>query len=100
MKHKKYLFLQRQSPLAGGPESFDLAMTAAAFDQEVTLLLLDDGVLWLQHGLPELVEEAVDTILVEQESAIERGLDARLFSLCGRGEVTALIAAADIVVSA
>jgi sulfur relay (sulfurtransferase) DsrF/TusC family protein len=81
MKLKNFLFLQRRSPAAAGPEAFDLALTAAAFDQEVTLLLLDEGVHWLSQGLPELVRDSIETILVESQC-----------------DVPALIAAADVVV--
>src|SRR5271165_564906 len=99
MKLKNFLFLHRRSPAAAGPEAFDLVMTAAAFDQEVTLLLLDDGVHWLSQGLPELVRESVEVIAVERESLSERGmtLPAELRTL-DRSAVPALIAAADVVV--
>jgi len=99
MKLKTFLFLHRRAPAAAGPEAFDLAMTAAAFDQEVTLLLLDDAVHWLNQGLPELVRESVETIAVEHQSLIERGMTLpsglRSFE---RDAIAALIAAADVVV--
>ena len=81
MKLKNFLFLQRRSPAAAGPEPFDLALTAAAFDQEVTIVLMDQGVHWLGQGLPDLVRESVETILIEDEC-----------------DLPALIAAADVVV--
>jgi tRNA 2-thiouridine synthesizing protein C len=102
MKLKTFLFLQRQAPLAAGPEAFDLALTAAVFDQEVRLMLLDDGVYWLLAGLPELVRESVETITVERQSLEERGLaELPLPAFVGieeRAALPGLIAAADLVV--
>jgi tRNA 2-thiouridine synthesizing protein C len=103
MKQKKFLFLHRQPPLATGAECFDLAMTAAAFDQEVCLLLLDDGVYWLAAGLPELLLESVEHFGVERQSLAPRGLaDQALppsFRLYEQDAVADLIAQADIVVT-
>ncbi len=98
--HKTFLFLQTRAPLEAGPEAFDLALTAAAFDHEVRLVLADDGVRWLRAGLPELVTEAVEQIAVEQDSLTERGMAApEGIALVGRAELAAMIAAADIVVT-
>jgi len=99
MKLKRFLFLMRRSPASAGPEAFDLVMTAAAFDQEVTLILLDDGVFWLDRGLPELVTETVEHIAVERESLEERGsAPSPGVRLEPRSAIDALIAGADIVV--
>ena len=98
--HKIFLFLQTRAPLEAGPEAFDLALTAAAFDHEVRLVLADDGVQWLRAGLPELVTEAIDQIAVEQDSLAERGVTApEGIPLVARAELGALIAAAEIVVT-
>jgi sulfur relay (sulfurtransferase) DsrF/TusC family protein len=98
--HKTFLFLQTRAPLAAGPEAFDLALTAAAFDHEVRLVLADDGVQWLRAGLPELVAEAVEQIAVEQESLAERGMAApEGIPIVARGELAALLAASDVVVT-
>ena len=94
---KRYLFLQTNSPLQGGPEAFDLALTAAAFDHEVHLVLADDGVFWLRAGLPELVTEAVEQISYERESLSERGLSAS--GEIGRADLAILIAGSDVVVT-
>jgi len=103
MKIREFLFLQRQAPLSAGPEAFDLAMTAAAFDQEVRLLLLDDAAHWLTLGLPDLVRDSIDHIGVERESLQERGLShLTLPDFChlhARADIAAMIAAADIVVT-
>jgi hypothetical protein len=99
MRLKNFLFLQALAPAAGGPEAFDLALTAAAFDQEVTLLLIDDGVFWLYRGLPEIVCDAVEHIAIERESLIERALPLPDgLRLIDRSAIAAVIAAADVVV--
>jgi sulfur relay (sulfurtransferase) DsrF/TusC family protein len=99
--HKTFLFLQTKAPLEAGPEAFDLALTAAAFDHEVRLVLADNGVHWLRSGLPEIVTEAVEQIAVELESLAERGMAAPGgISLLAREELAALLAGADVVVTA
>jgi sulfur relay (sulfurtransferase) DsrF/TusC family protein len=99
--HKSFLFLQTKAPLEAGPEAFDLALTAAAFDHEVRLVLADDGVHWLRAGLPEIVTEAVEQIAVEQDSLAERGMAApEGIPLLAREELAALLAGADVVVTA
>ena len=94
---KSFLFLQSRAPLDAGPEAFDLALTAAAFDHEVHLVLADDGVFWLRAGLPELVTEAVEQIVWERESLTKRGLSAS--AEITREDLAALIAASDVVVT-
>lgn len=94
---KSYLFIQTKSPLAAGPEAFDLALTAAAFDHEVHLVLADDGVFWLRAGLPELVNEAVEQIVYERESLTERGLSAP--AEITHEELAKLIDRSDVVVT-
>lgn len=97
---KNFLFVQTRAPLEGGPEAFDLVMTAAAFDQEVRLVLADDGVQWLRTGLPELVMEAVEQIAVEQESLAERGMAApEGIPLVARADLVVLLAGSDVVVT-
>ena len=100
MRARNFLFLQTRPPVSAGPEAFDLALTAAAFDHEVRLVLADDGVFWLKAGLPELVTEAVEQIAAERESLAERGLaEPAGIALLARGELARLIAAADVVVT-
>ncbi len=94
---KSYLFLQTKPPLEAGPEAFDLALTAAAFDHEVHLVLADDGVFWRRAGLPELVRETVEHIAWERESLRERGLSAP--TEISRSDLAGLIAASDVVVT-
>lgn len=94
---KRYLFLQTRSPLEGGPEAFDLALTAAAFDHEVHLVLAEDGVFWLRAGLPDMVRETIDQINWESESMTERGLSVP--EMISRADLAGLIAESDVVVS-
>ncbi len=117
---RKFLFIMRYSPWPGviPGECLDMAMTVAAFDQAVSLLFLDDGVLQLQTGqIPPAgyrgrvlnpVWDALElyditTLWVEQESLRQRGLDAtrllRPIQLIRRPDVPDLIAAHDRVVS-
>jgi sulfur relay (sulfurtransferase) DsrF/TusC family protein len=94
---KTFLFIQTKAPLEGGPESFDLALTAAAFDHEVHLVLADDGVFWLKAGLPEIVAESVEQITYERESLAERGLTS--LNQISREDLAKLIAETDVVVT-
>jgi sulfur relay (sulfurtransferase) DsrF/TusC family protein len=94
---KSFLFIQTKSPLEAGPEAFDLALTAAAFDHEVQLVLAEDGVFWQRTGLPELVSEAVEQIVWERESLTDRGLTAS--AEITREELTMLISTSDVVVT-
>ncbi|WP_404360172.1 sulfurtransferase complex subunit TusC [Methylotuvimicrobium sp. KM1] len=50
--HKKFLFVLRKPPFNGVSvqETLDSVLTIAAFDQAVSLLLLDDGVFQLKNG--------------------------------------------------
>ena len=97
---KNFLFLQTRAPLDAAPEAFDLALTAAAFDHEVRLVLADEGVHWLRAGLPELVIEAIEQIAVEQESLAERGIAAPAgITVVARQELAGLLAGSDIVVT-
>jgi tRNA 2-thiouridine synthesizing protein C len=115
---KKFLFVMRRAPQAGirVRETLDMILTAAAFDQSVSLLFLDDGVYQLkrgQHpeaaGLPpvapmfdalELYD--VEDILVERESLAERGLSEADLTLparvLDRAAIAALTSAHDVVV--
>ena len=87
---KKFLFIMRSPPHSGihVAEMLDIILTTAAFDQQVSLLLLDDGVFQIkEHQNPvrlEMKDSAsiykaleiydVHDIYVELESLQERGL--------------------------
>lgn len=89
---KQYLFVLRRSPHCGvlAQETLDIILTAAAFDQAVSLLLLDDGVFQLKaHQSPEayglkdtaaifdaLALYDVTALYTEAETLAERGLRA------------------------
>ena len=87
---KKILFTLRKPPHSGvyTQEMLDAIMTVAAFDQEVSILLLDDSVFQLKkHQDPSssglkntaamfkaLPLYDIENIYVESESLLERGL--------------------------
>lgn len=116
---KSFLFVMRHPPHEGSAvrESLDMLMTAAAFDQRVRVLFLDDGVFLLKAGqqpeglglkpvgplLAALEVYDVEGLWVEEESLAQRGLRLEGLSLPAwgirRAEVAGLVAAADIVVA-
>jgi tRNA 2-thiouridine synthesizing protein C len=87
---KSYLFVLRKPAHSGAlvQEMLDIILTTAAFDQNVSILLLDDGVFQLKNGQhPEnsgmkdtvaifkaLEIYEVNDIYAEAESLQERGL--------------------------
>ena len=87
---KSYLFVLRKPAHSGAyvQEMLDTILTTAAFDQKVSILLLDDGVFQLKNGQhPEIVGMKdtaaifnameiydVNDIYTEVESMQERGL--------------------------
>ncbi|MGJ0429667.1 sulfurtransferase complex subunit TusC [Methylobacter sp.] len=87
---KKYLFVLRKPAHSGGQvqEMLDIVLTTAAFDQQVAILLLDDGVFHLKNGQQPRIAGMKDTaaifkaleiydvhdIYTEVESLQERGL--------------------------
>lgn len=84
------LFLIRQAPYSTSlpAAAMDLLLTAAAFDQDVSLVFSDDGVYHLLKGqdnqdlglkniskiLPALELYEVNKILVEESALLHRGL--------------------------
>jgi tRNA 2-thiouridine synthesizing protein C len=89
-KMKKYLFVLRKPAHSGAQvqEMLDIVLTTAAFDQQVSILLLDDGVFQLKNGQQPDIVGMKDTaaifkaleiydvhdIYTEVESLQERGL--------------------------
>lgn len=116
---KKLLFVLRRPPQAGllVREALDMAMTAAAFDQEVSLLLLDDGVYPLKRGqAPEvaglpavaplfeaLALYGIEQVLAERESLAERGLSPAdlviRVDVLDRSAIAGLTQAHDLVIA-
>jgi len=116
---KNFLFIMRSPPYEGVRvrESLDMLMTVAAFEQQVRVLFLDDGVFALKSGqhpqgvglkpvaplLAALDIYGIEELWVEEESLARRGLHAAGLALPVRGirraAVSGMVAAADIVVS-
>ena len=116
---KKYLFVLRKPAHSGAQvqETLDIVLTAAAFDQPVSILLLDDGVFQLKNGQNPETAGMKDTaaiykalkiydindIYMEMESLQERGLKPG--DLClpvqtlYRKDIASLIKQFDVVVS-
>jgi len=117
--NKRYLFVLRKAAHSGlyAQEMLDIILTTAAFDQAVSILLLDDSVFQLKkyqysekHDMKDIAAifsalEIYDVkdIYIERESLYERGLSAD--DLClpvqvlARKEITELIQQFDIVFS-
>ena len=115
---KNFLFVMRRSLHDGVAirENLDMLMTAAAFDQVVRILFLDDGVFQLKSGqrpqtlgwkpieplFAALEIYDVEDLWVEEESLVERGLNSASLMLptrrIRRADIASFVAAADIVV--
>ncbi|MGZ4959756.1 MAG: sulfurtransferase complex subunit TusC [Methylomonas sp.] len=115
---KKYLFVLRCLPHNGNhvQEALDMVLTTAAFDQEVSVLFADDGVLHLKKqqnsaalGLQDtaavfraLEVYDVNALYVEIESLQDRGLELGDLLLpvqaIRRSEVNQLLRRQDVVI--
>jgi len=89
---KKFLYVNRKAPYGTiyALESLEVVLIGAAFDQDVSLAFLDDGVFQLTRGqdtkaigvknfsptFRALGDYEVTKLFVEQESLDERGLTA------------------------
>ncbi len=116
---KTFLFVLRKPSYSGlyVQEMLDIILTTAAFEQNVTILLLDDAVFHLKNHqnafnsaykntatlfslLPTM---DVHAIFVESQSLIERGLGADMLTLpvqkIARDDITAFISQFDRVFS-
>ncbi|TAN49221.1 MAG: sulfurtransferase TusC [Methylococcaceae bacterium] len=118
MNGKRFLFVLRRFPI-GGPqalEALDAALTAAAFDQPVRLLFLDDGVWQLKRGQPAASGRSPMALLgslalydiaappwVERESLEERGLTPQELTIevtvLARDRVAALLDDCDVLLN-
>lgn len=116
---KKYLFVMSQAPHHGTglQELLDIILTAAAFDQQVSLLFLDEGVLQLHRrqnpekiGLKDtaaifqaLEIYDVHNVFAEVESLQDRGLKPGNLLLpvreVYRRDVSVLMQESDVVFS-
>ncbi len=89
---KKFMFVNRTAPYGSvyALESLEVVLISAAFDQDVALVFLDDGVFQLKKGQQTkgietknfspayraLADYDVEKLYVEQESLAARGLTA------------------------
>jgi tRNA 2-thiouridine synthesizing protein C len=114
---KKYLFALRKSSYSGlyVQEMIDIILTTAAFEQDVTILLLDDAVFHLkndQNAINSAYKNTamlfsilptmdVDAIFVETQSLLEHGLSADMLTLpvqeVSREDITPFMSQFDIV---
>lgn len=117
IKRKHLTFISRRTPYGSGyaKACLDMALSAAVFDQHVTLIFMDDGVLQLLHrqsagsinakdlgaALAALPLYDIDQVYVEQDSLALRGMspeqlaiDARL---CNAQKIAELISQSDVV---
>ncbi|MDB6062105.1 MAG: tRNA 2-thiouridine(34) synthase TusC [Verrucomicrobiaceae bacterium] len=119
MTRKHFLVVCRRPPYGESfaREAIDVAMAAAAFDQQVALLFLGDGVLQLinrQDGaaisqksfekqLSALPLYDVNTIYIDSDALDKRKLSASDLSLpvtlLNRDEITALLSRSDFALN-
>ena len=116
---KKFMFVNRKAPYGTihSLESLEVVLIAATFDQDVSLVFLDDGVYELLKGqntkaigmknfsptYRALDGYDVEKLYVERESLDARGLsEADLLvpvEVLGSSEMAALMAEQDVVLS-
>ena len=118
-EQKKFMFVNRKAPYGTiyALESLEVVLITAAFDQDVSLVFLDDGVYQLKRGMQTKGIETknfsptyraldgydVEKLYVERESRAARGLseddlmvDVQVLS---SAEMAALMAEQDVVLS-
>src|ERR1035437_849477 len=116
---KKFMFVNRKAPYGTiyALESLEVVLIAATFDQDVSLVFLDDGVYQLKKGQQTkgietknfsptyraLADYDVEKLYVEKESLDARGLTkADLLvgvTVLGSAEMGALMDEQDVVLS-
>lgn len=106
---KRVLYLIRQPPSVAAKETIDLILVSGVFEQDVSVLFLDDGVYQLvglgerQSPLKALPTYGVEAIHAAAHSLAERRINvndvALAVSVADRQAVRALIAAHDLVVT-
>jgi len=115
---KQILYVQRRSPLAGAEayESLEGAILARVFDQNVTVLFMDDGVYQLceidthQLGMRNVNKLCaslglyeIEQVYVSAKSLEQRGLLAEDLSIAAEAipakEISALVSRHEIVIS-
>ncbi len=118
-KVKKFLYINRKAPYGTiyALESLEVVLIAAAFDQDVSLAFLDDGVYQIvkgQHTKPIDVKNFsptfralegydIEKLYVEKESMEARGLKEEDFivpvKVIGTQEMADLMQSQDVVLS-
>ena len=116
---KRFLFVNRRAPWGTGyaVEALDAVLIAAAFDQDVSVLFVDDGVYQIKKGQDTraigvknsspaygaLATCDVDKLYVERESLEARGLGERDLlvpvRVLGAKEVSELMDEQDVILS-
>ncbi len=116
---KKFLYVNRKAPYGTvyALESLEVVLIAAAFEQDVSLAFIDDGVYQLKKGQDTKGIEVknfsptyralemydIEKLYVEQESLAERGLtEADLLvavEVLSREQLAQLMAEQDVVLS-
>lgn len=116
---KKFMFVNRKAPYGTiyALESLEVVLIAAAFEQDVSLAFLDDGVYQLKKGhatkgieikgfektYGALDDYDVNKLYVDQESLTARGLTADDLSVAvevmSRAELGKLMDEQDVVLS-
>ena len=118
-KVKKFLYINRKAPYGTiyALESLEVVLIGAAFDQDVSLAFLDDGVYQIvkgQHTKPIDVKNFsptfralegydIEKLYVEKESMDARGLKEEDFivpvKVIGTQEMTDLMQSQDVILS-
>lgn len=116
---KKFLYVNRKAPYGTiyALESLEVVLIAAAFDQDVSLAFLDDGVYQIVKGqhtksidvknfsptYRALEGYDIEKLYVEKESIEERGLTDKDFlvpvQILNRADMAALMEEQDVVMS-
>ena len=116
---KKFMFVNRKAPYGTvyALEGLEVVLISAAFDQDVSLVFLDDGVYELVKGMNTKDLEMknfsptyralegydIEKLYVERESLAARGLsEADLVvpvEVLGSGELAELMSRQDVVIS-
>jgi tRNA 2-thiouridine synthesizing protein C len=118
-KIKKFLYVNRKAPYGTiyALESLEVVLIAAAFDQDVSLAFLDDGVYQIMKGqltkgidvknfsptYRALEGYDIEKLYVEKESMDERGLTTDDFcvevKVINKTEMADLMTSSDVVLS-
>ncbi len=114
---KQFTFLARRSPYGSGHARamLDMVLATAVFDQKVTLIFLDDGVLQLHRNqsaasignkdlgaaLGVLPLYDIHQVFVDAESLQLRGMSPDTLGIpatvCNRARITTLLQQSDVV---